>query len=232
MPQAGILAQQLLEKRLNKHGYHQSTLVPGLWTHEWRPIQFTLVVDDFGVKYTGEEHAKHLMAVLNKDYTITHYWKGAKYVGITLDWDYSEQKVHLSMPGYIKEARQRFNHPMTEKRQDSPYPHTPPKYGAKIQYADEQDTAQLLDKEGKRYIQQVCGTFLYLARAVYTTCLTPLSAIASQQSKPTTETMDRAKQFLDYVSTQEEPILTYSASKMILATHSDAGYLNVTNAHS
>ena len=46
LPQAGILAQQLLEKRLNKHGYHQSTLVPGLWTHEWRPIQFTLVVDD------------------------------------------------------------------------------------------------------------------------------------------------------------------------------------------
>ena len=97
------------------------------------------------------------------------------------------------MPGYIKVARQRFNNPMPAKRQDSPYPHTPPKDGAKIQYADEQDTAQLLDKEGKRYIQRVCGTFLYLARAVYTTCLMPLSAIASQQSKPTTETMDRAK---------------------------------------
>ena len=99
------------------------------------------------------------MAVLNKDYTITHDWKGAKYVGITLDWDYAEQKLHLSMPGYIKEAHQCFNHPMPAKRQDSPYPHTPPKYGAKIQYADEQDTAQLLDKEGKRYIQRVCGAF-------------------------------------------------------------------------
>ena len=42
--------------------------------------------------------------------------------------------------------------------------------------------------------------------------------------------MDRAKQFLDYVGTQEEPILTYLARKIILATHSDAGYLNVTNA--
>ena len=80
--------------------------------------------------------------------------------------------------------RQRFNHPMTKKLQDSLYPHTPPKYGAKIQYADEQDTAHLLDKEGKRYIQRVCGTFLYLSREVYTNCLTPLSAIASQQSKP------------------------------------------------
>ena len=97
---------------MNKHGYHQSTLVPGLCTHEWRPIQFTLVVDDFGVKYTGEEHEKHLMAVLNKDYTITYDWKGAKYVGITLYWDYAEQKMHLSIPGYIKEARQCFNHLM------------------------------------------------------------------------------------------------------------------------
>ena len=44
--------------------------------------------------------------------------------------------------------------------------------------------------------------------------------------------MDIAKQFLDYVATQEEPILTYSAIKMVLATHSDAGYLNVTNARS
>ena len=34
-PQAGLLAQQLLEERLNTKGYSQSTLVPGLWTHEW-----------------------------------------------------------------------------------------------------------------------------------------------------------------------------------------------------
>ena len=57
--QAGLLANKLLEKRLNINGYFQSKLVPGLWKHEWRPIQFTLVVDDFGVKYVGKEHALH-----------------------------------------------------------------------------------------------------------------------------------------------------------------------------
>ena len=56
LPQAGIIANELLEKRLNKHGYFQSQYIPGLWTHESRPIAFTLVVDDFGVKYVGEEH--------------------------------------------------------------------------------------------------------------------------------------------------------------------------------
>ena len=34
LPQAGLLANDLLEKRLNKRGYHQSKLVPGLWKHE------------------------------------------------------------------------------------------------------------------------------------------------------------------------------------------------------
>eukprot|EP00956_Cyclotella_meneghiniana_P038610 scaffold156983_cov20-Cyclotella_meneghiniana.AAC.2 len=48
LPQAGLLANELLEKRLNKEGYFQSKLVAGLWSHKTRPIQFTLVVDDFG----------------------------------------------------------------------------------------------------------------------------------------------------------------------------------------
>ena len=72
LPQAGLLTNILLEKRLNNHGYFQSTIIPGLWTHTTRPIQFTLVVDDFGVKYVREEHAEHLMSVLRESYTITH----------------------------------------------------------------------------------------------------------------------------------------------------------------
>ncbi|KAL7523238.1 hypothetical protein ACHAXR_001576, partial [Thalassiosira sp. AJA248-18] len=38
LPQAGLLANELLEKRLNERGYRQSKLVPGLWKHDWRPI--------------------------------------------------------------------------------------------------------------------------------------------------------------------------------------------------
>ena len=44
---------------------------PGLWFHEWRPIQFSLVVDDFGVKYVGEENAKHLVNALVEHYEIS-----------------------------------------------------------------------------------------------------------------------------------------------------------------
>ena len=42
LPQAGLLANELLEKHLNRRGYSQNKLVPGLWKHKWRPVQFTL----------------------------------------------------------------------------------------------------------------------------------------------------------------------------------------------
>jgi hypothetical protein len=40
-----------------------------LFNHQTRPITFSLVVDDFGVKYVGREHAEHLVATLEKLYT-------------------------------------------------------------------------------------------------------------------------------------------------------------------
>jgi hypothetical protein len=70
LPQAGIIAQELLETRLLKAGYTQSKITPGYWKHKWRPISFTLVVEDFGIKYIGAEHVQHLLQVLRQDYGI------------------------------------------------------------------------------------------------------------------------------------------------------------------
>jgi hypothetical protein len=104
LPQAGLLANKLLEICLNKHGYRQSKLVPGLWKHNTRPIQFTLVVDDFGIKYVGKEHAQHLKNALEEHYKLTCNWTGKQYIKITLDWDYNKRHVHLSMPNYVQKA--------------------------------------------------------------------------------------------------------------------------------
>jgi hypothetical protein len=60
LPQAGILANQLLAHRLAIHGYQQTKF----WRHATHPIQLTLVVDDFGVQYVGKEHAQHLIDAL------------------------------------------------------------------------------------------------------------------------------------------------------------------------
>ena len=67
LPQSGLLTNELLKKRLNKYGYRESQLVPGLWKHDTWPIQFMLVVDDFGDKYVGKEHALHLKKALKGD---------------------------------------------------------------------------------------------------------------------------------------------------------------------
>ncbi len=88
LPQAGIIAQVLLEDRLGKHGYSQSKIIPGLWTHNTRPILFSLVVDDFTVKYTRKKDAEHLLNVLKKDYIATEDWEGQKYLGLTIEWNY------------------------------------------------------------------------------------------------------------------------------------------------
>ncbi len=91
LPQSGLIANELLVKRLNKQGYRQSKLVPGLWQHDTRPIQFTFVLEDFGIKYVGEEHAMHLKKVLKLHYKLTCNQTGTRYIGITLDWDYKKE---------------------------------------------------------------------------------------------------------------------------------------------
>ena len=51
LPQAGKLANKLLRKHLAPHGYYELPHILGLWEHINKPIHFSLVVDDFGVKY-------------------------------------------------------------------------------------------------------------------------------------------------------------------------------------
>jgi hypothetical protein len=97
LPQVGIIAQELLAKRLKEHGYNQSKTTPGLWTHEWHPITFSFVVNNFGVKYIREEHARHLLQMAQKYYTCLFKKEGERYCGLTIKWDYVGKKVHLLM---------------------------------------------------------------------------------------------------------------------------------------
>eukprot|EP00804_Cyclotella_cryptica_P013964 CCRYP_002495-RA/>CCRYP_002495-RA protein AED:0.17 eAED:0.08 QI:0/0/0/1/1/1/3/0/1003 len=68
LPQAGILANKLLKQRLSTDGYFELPHTPGLFKHISRPVQFSLVVDDFGIKYTGQEHLDHLIQSIRKHY--------------------------------------------------------------------------------------------------------------------------------------------------------------------
>ena len=100
-----------------------------------------------------------------------------------------------------------------------------------MQYAQGEDNSPALDEAGKKFIQEVCGVFLFLTRAVNGGLLPALSSLASQQANLTEMVMGLGKQFLDFMATQEEAILTYRASdNMVLAIHSSALYLSLPKA--
>lgn len=62
------------------------------------------VVDNFGIKYTSQSDAEHLIAAIQDRYECTIDWDGALYCGILLKWDYIKRRVRLSMPNYVKNA--------------------------------------------------------------------------------------------------------------------------------
>ena len=165
LKQAGIIAHKELIKHLVPHDYAPVQHTPGLWKHDTRDTIFSLVVDDFAIKYTSTENIHHLLNALKSKYTISEDWTAQLYIGITLKWDYVHHTVDLFMPNYVKAALLRFKH-ICLKRRDAPHKHVPPKYGAKIQYALPDDECPTLPANRINFIQQVVGVFLYYGIAI------------------------------------------------------------------
>jgi hypothetical protein len=101
LKQAGILANQMLKKRLKPFGYHPAQHTPGLWLHTTKPTAFSIVVDDFAVNYVADADAHHLRNALLRNYEITTDWGGTVYSGITLKRDFENHTCDISMPGYV-----------------------------------------------------------------------------------------------------------------------------------
>jgi len=155
LPQAGILANKLLRKRLKPHGYYECINTPGLWQHATRPITFSLVVDDFGVKYVGKEHADHLIDCLKTEtYKLTEDWAGDLYCGISLRWDYAKRWLDISMPGYIKKQLLKYKH-IIRQIQHCPYSPEPKRYGADAQSPLPQDILRKLNDKEIKQVQKI-----------------------------------------------------------------------------
>ena len=90
------------------------------------PSKFTLVVDDFGVKFVGVEQLQHLVESFKKFYEIMLDPTEGKYCGITLEWDYENRTVDLSMPHCVPSKLKEFDHPKPSKPQHAPHKAPPP----------------------------------------------------------------------------------------------------------
>jgi hypothetical protein len=149
------------------------------------------------VQYVGAEHAHHLIVALETDYTVSKDWTDGLYCGITLNWDYANKHVDLSMPGCIKDALHKFQHPLPKRPQYAPHNWTVLAYGQRIQYAPPPDVAPPATAAEITRVQAIVGTLLYNARAVDPTLLVPLSALASQLSTAKTTTLKAVSHLLD-----------------------------------
>jgi endonuclease I len=78
-------------------------------------------VDDFGIKYIKRDNAEHLMDSIKKNYDISSDWAGGAYCGLKIDWDYTNGTVDLYMPGYIKAALHKYQHPAPTRPEHAPY---------------------------------------------------------------------------------------------------------------
>jgi hypothetical protein len=222
----------LLQHNLAKDVYRPTQHTHGLWKQDTCPISFSLVVDDFGVKYVGREHAEHLMECIKKNYYISSNWKGSAYCGLTLEMDYKNRTVDLSMPGCINAALHKYQHASQTRPEHAPHMWNPPVYGAKTQYVENETTSPALSAKDANKLQQLTGTLLYYARAVDPTFIMPINVFTSEQSKATSDTADKVIKLLNYCNTHQETKIRYHASDMILYIHSDASYISEREANS
>jgi hypothetical protein len=232
LKEAGILANHRIAKHLATYGYYPTPRTPGLWKHATRDLSFSLVVDDFGVKYVGRENAQHLVDALASLYQVSTDWAGELYCGLTIDWNYSQDHVDISMPGYVENALHKFRHPQPEQPEDAPHIWNKPTYGASVQYAPQTDQQAQLPAPEITILQQIVGTLLYYSITVDPTMLVALGTIAANQSKATATTANAVVKLLNYVATHPDATIRYRRSDMVLYLHSDASYLSVSKARS
>jgi hypothetical protein len=165
LKQAGLLANQLLQNGLAPFGYYPARHIPRLWLHKTRPIAFSIIVDDFAIKYVGKQNTDHLSNALLLSYELKIDWEAKLYSGLSLKWDYKNRTGNISMPGCVSNVLSKFQHDSPKHLQHTPSKYVTPVYGAKTEYATEDETPPLTAKQCLT-IQKVTGSVLYYARAV------------------------------------------------------------------
>jgi hypothetical protein len=233
LPQAGKLSQDRLVKHLASHDYIQCVNTPCLFKHKTNGVVFTLVVDDFLIKYKGRENVDHLLNSLRELYKITTDFSRdkLKYVGITLRHNRTKRHIDMSIPGYVVKALKRFQR-MDLKGADSPIIYVPPNYGKHQQEAPIEEPSTPLSAVEIQELQEIVGVFLFYARAVDPTMLTAINKIASRQSKATSLIRKEVDRFLQYASKYPDATMRVCASNMKLVGHSDGSYLSESEARS
>ena len=102
---------------------------------------------------------------------------GTLFLRIKLKLNYKDGSVDLSMPGYIKEALEMFQHPVPPRHKYLPYPAPNTKWEPDSQLTDLKDESKRLDAAEVNRLQKFVGTLLYYALAIYPTIVKALGSL-------------------------------------------------------
>jgi hypothetical protein len=106
-------------------------MTSGLWKHKWRPIQFYLKADNFGVDYVGIKHFNHLLLILQQYHQVQTNMAGDKIVVLNFKWDFPSKQVRIDMKSYVNNLLLNLTWPLPKKPQLLPFTATPIAYGEK-----------------------------------------------------------------------------------------------------
>ena len=225
LPQAGLISQTALVKALAANGYVMCPNTHGLFTHNTRRTQFSLVVDDFGIKYFGQDDIDHLSSTLKSaGYDIKVNLAGDKYLGFTIKHDIDKRELRISMPKYVPKGLNRFCPDGVPRFAGSAILYTPPKYGDKGEKFAFVDTSSPVSDTIKQWIQEVNGYFSYYSIALDSTFRFACQQIATTQSAPTTRTHDQTIRLLGYAAAHPDAEIVFRASDMELKFHCDGSH--------
>ena len=130
--------------------------VPPFLRASWRLYAQTLIqLAPFAHQYrkfSRKKDAINLFEALKERIKISIDWKGKDYCGLHLKWDYNEQTLQVSIPGYIKKVLIKFKHPRPERDVDLPRKFNSPAFGNENQPIEIEDKTLLGEKE-KKFIQ-------------------------------------------------------------------------------
>eukprot|EP00804_Cyclotella_cryptica_P026022 CCRYP_018184-RA/>CCRYP_018184-RA protein AED:0.09 eAED:0.06 QI:0/0/0/1/0/0/4/0/369 len=206
LPQAGIIAQQLLKAQLVAEGYHQSTTSPGYRKHDWQSIFIALCRfwSQIGLKGTCGSPAENIDHPLSNIPRMGwHSVAGPHYCLGLSPATGADLHAGLLYQGYATFSRH----------------YTPQNTGSTISalspyYANSADTSPPLNKAESLFVKEVIGVSCYYPQAVHCTMLTALGSLAAQQANPNQTTIKHVTQFLDYTASHPDTMVTYWASDM------------------
>jgi hypothetical protein len=228
---AGRLSNKELVKLLKTAGYYESDLVPCLFKHETRPISFSLIVDDLGVKYVNNEDIQHLIDAISPRWKVKLNATGNRYIGMNLKWDYDPNNPSLEISNLetVPKSFARFDKDNNIKARKTPSKYTAPTYGYKeIEIASEQIESPTEVPDSKQHVQAVNGTYLFYGRIIDYSMLEQTNTIGQSQANPTTKTLEQVNHLLGYAKEYPDTKLVLHGNDMQLRVMYDASFMKAS----